>query len=71
MESVFRSLKTERTARKIYRSREQAHADVFDYIERSYNPTRGHSTFEHVNTIELEKLRSVPTKMAAAHHSIQ
>jgi len=31
MESFFSSLKTERTARKVYRSRDQAKADVFDY----------------------------------------
>lgn len=43
MESFFSSLKTERTARKVYRSREQARSDVFDYIERFYNPTRRHS----------------------------
>ncbi len=30
MESFFSSLKTERTARKVYRSREQARPDVFD-----------------------------------------
>ena len=30
MESFFSSLKTERTARKVYRRREQARADVFD-----------------------------------------
>ena len=38
MESLFSLLKTERTARKIYRTRDQARADVFDYIERFYNP---------------------------------
>ena len=37
MESFFSSLKIERTARKVYRTREQARADVFDYIERFYN----------------------------------
>ncbi len=31
MESFFSSLKTERTARKVYRTRDQARADVFDY----------------------------------------
>ena len=41
MESFFSSLKTERTARKIYRTRDQAKADVFDYIERFYNPRGG------------------------------
>jgi putative transposase len=34
MESFFSSLKTERTASKVYRTRDQARADVFDYIER-------------------------------------
>ncbi len=35
MESFFSSLKTERTARKVYRTRDDAKADVFDdYIER-------------------------------------
>jgi putative transposase len=37
MESFFSSLKTERTARKICRTRDEAKADVFDYIERFYN----------------------------------
>lgn len=32
MESFFSSLKTERTERKIYRTRNEARADVFDYI---------------------------------------
>ena len=44
MESFFSSMKTERISRKTYRTREQARADVFDYIERFYNPTRRHST---------------------------
>ena len=43
MESFFSSLKTERTARKLYRTRDEARADVFDYIERFYNPKRRHS----------------------------
>ena len=57
MESFFSSLKTERTARKVYRSREQARADVFDYIERFYNPTRRHSTLGYVSPIKFEKAR--------------
>jgi putative transposase len=54
-ESVFSSLKAGRTARKMYRFREQARADVFDYIERFYNPTRRHSTLGYVSPIEFEK----------------
>jgi putative transposase len=55
MESFFSSLKTERTARKVYRTREQARADVFDYIERFYNSTRRHSTLGYVSPIEFEE----------------
>jgi putative transposase len=44
MESFFSSLKTERVDRKVYRSRAEAKADVFDYIERFYNPRRRHVT---------------------------
>jgi len=55
MESFFSSLKTERTARKVYRTSEQARADVFDYIERFYNPTRRHSTLGYVSPVEFEK----------------
>ncbi len=55
MESFFSSLKTERTARKMYRSRDQAKADVFDYIERFYNPKRRHSTIGYMSPMEFEK----------------
>jgi putative transposase len=34
MESFFSSLKTERIGRKVYRTRDAARADVFDYSER-------------------------------------
>ena len=55
MESFFSSLKTERTARKMYRTRNQAKADVFDYIERFYNPKRRHSTLGYLSPVEFEK----------------
>ena len=41
----------------VYRSREQARSDVFDYIERFYNPTRRHSTLGYVSPIEFEQAR--------------
>ncbi len=37
MESFFSSFKTERAARKNYRTKNEAKPDVFDYIERFYN----------------------------------
>jgi putative transposase len=55
MESFFSSMKTERLARKVYRTRDDVKADVFDYIERFYNPTRRHSTLGYVSPIDFEK----------------
>ena len=54
MESFFSSLKTERTARKTYRMRDEAKADVFDYIERFYNAKRRHSTIGYKSPMEFE-----------------
>ncbi len=59
MESFFSSMKTERTARKTYRTRSQAKADVFDYIERFYNPIRRHSTLGYISPIEFERKAGV------------
>ena len=42
-EAMERSLKTERTGAETYRSRDEAKADVFDYIERFYHAKRRHS----------------------------
>ena len=55
MESFFSSLKIERTARKNYRTRNEAKADVFDYTERFYNMTRRHSTIGYVSPVEFER----------------
>ena len=54
MESFFSSLKTERVAGKTYRTRDQARTDVFDYIERFYNPRRRHSTIGYLSPMEFE-----------------
>jgi len=55
MESFFSSLKTERTAAKTYRSRDEAKADVFDYIECFYNARRRHSTIGYLSPMEFER----------------
>jgi putative transposase len=54
MESFFSSLKTERTVRKTYRTRNEARADVFDYIECFYNVKRRHSTIGYMSPMEFE-----------------
>ncbi len=55
MESFFSSLKTERIGKKVYRTRAPAKADVFDYIECFYNPTRRHSTPGYLSPIDFER----------------
>jgi putative transposase len=42
-ESFFSSLKKERIRKQVYRTRDLAKADVFEYIEMFYNRTRRHS----------------------------
>jgi putative transposase len=59
MESFFKSLKTERTDGKIYRTRDDGKADVFDYIERFYNNRRRHSTLGYVSPIQFEQQRQL------------
>jgi putative transposase len=55
MESFFSSLKTERTECKTYHTRNEARADVFDYIERFYNAVRRHSTIGYLSPVEFER----------------
>jgi len=52
MEGFFGMLKRERVNRRIYQTRSQARADVFDYIERFYNP-RCRRRLEVANQQEL------------------
>lgn len=54
MESFFSTLTIERTNRTHYQTRNQAKADVFDYIERFYNPRRRHSTLGYLSPIDYE-----------------
>ena len=55
MENFFSTLKTERTTRQVYATRDTARADVFDFIERFYNPIRRHSTLGYVSPAEFER----------------
>lgn len=54
IESFFASLKKERVYRKVYRTRDEGRADIFDYIEAFYNSRRRHSTLGQVSPNEFE-----------------
>jgi putative transposase len=51
----FQRLRPQRTARKLYRTRDEAKADVSDDIERFYNSKRWHSTIGYLSPMEFER----------------
>lgn len=56
MESFFASLKKERVyTRPRDRTRDEARADIFEYIENFYNPVRRHSTLGQISPADFER----------------
>ena len=55
MESFFASLKKELVHHEDYRTREEAQASIFEYIEVFYNRQRRHSTLGYVSPAEYEQ----------------
>ncbi|OGW67581.1 MAG: transposase [Nitrospirae bacterium RIFCSPLOWO2_02_FULL_62_14] len=58
-ESFFSSLKKERIKKRIYKTREMANAEIYDYIEMFYNRTRRHS---HLSGVSPEAFEAVSTR---------
>ena len=54
-ESFFSSLKKERIRKRIYKTRDLARADVFDYIEGFYNRSRRHSHLGGISPEAFER----------------
>ena len=57
-ESFFSSLKKEKIKRQIYRTRDDAKSDVFDYIEGFYNQVRRHSDLDLLSPLAFEQHRT-------------
>lgn len=53
-ESFFSTLKTERVHHQLYRSRDEARRDIFEYIEVFYNRVRLHSTLGYLSPVQFE-----------------
>lgn len=53
-EAFFSNLKKERVRRQVYVTREDARADIFDYIEIFYNRTRRHGHLGMVSPYDFE-----------------
>lgn len=58
-ESFFQLLKRERIRRRIYATRDEAKADVFNYIEMFYNTRRQHGHNDGLSPVEFEKQQSI------------
>ena len=58
-ESFFQLLKRERIKRRIYRTREEAKQDIFDYIEFFYNSKRKHSNNGMLSPTQFEELQEL------------
>ena len=54
-ESFFSLLKTERIKRKIYKTRNEARSEIFNYIEFNHNPKRRHGNNAGVTPVVIEK----------------
>ena len=72
-ESFFSSLKKERIRKRIYKTRDLARADIFDYIEVFYNRARRYS---HVGGVSPQAFgqassrgQNLSTCVEAVHHS--
>jgi putative transposase len=55
-ESFFNSLKKERIKKRIYKTREMANAEIYEYIKMFYNRTRRHS---HQSAVSPEAFEAV------------
>jgi len=54
VESFCASLKRERCRRQTYKIREEAKADIFNYIEQFYNRKRSHTYLGYLNPVQYE-----------------
>jgi transposase InsO family protein len=55
-ESFFSTLKIERIFDSVYRTREEARAEIIDYIEMFYNSKRRHSYLGYLSPNDFEKM---------------
>ena len=61
-ESFFNLLKRERIRRRVYRTRDEARQDVFDYIEMFYNPKRKHVRNGMLSPVEYGRQSRMKTE---------
>lgn len=66
VESFFATLKRERVHHRRYRTREEARADIFQYLEVWYNRKRRHSSLGYLSPSDYEEQTASPRIAVAA-----
>lgn len=60
VESFFSTLKRELVHRRKYETRDQARADIFEYIEVFYNRQRRHTALDYLTPLEYATINNLP-----------
>ncbi|BFL65993.1 Transposase (plasmid) [Roseomonas mucosa] len=56
VETVFKTLKTERAWRTMFKTRQDAEQAIGHYIDGFYNPVRRHSALDFTSPAQFEKM---------------
>ncbi|ATR19024.1 hypothetical protein CTJ15_01280 (plasmid) [Roseomonas sp. FDAARGOS_362] len=56
VETVFKTLKTERAWRTMFETRQDAEQAIGHYIDGFYNPVRRHSALDFTSPAQFEKM---------------
>ena len=59
VESFFANLKNELVHHRTFATRDQARAEIFDYIEIFYNRQRAHATLRYISPVDYENSQRV------------
>jgi putative transposase len=59
VESFFKTIKSELTRKRIFKTQEEVKSAIFEYIEVFYNRKRMHSTLGYLSPAEYERLNSI------------
>ncbi len=59
MESFFATLKTELVYREQFKTRKEAKAKIFEYIEVFYNRQRRHSSLGNKSPVDFERQQTL------------
>lgn len=60
VESFFSNLKNELVHHRNFASRDEARAQIFDYIEVFYNRQRAHAALQYLSPVDYERRQQVP-----------